>query len=364
MPSPFCFPFARHRLRLSKRKSWGQATIMEFIQSTLDWYMANSDYFTPIVLAVFIIGLSLGIVQLMDGNQLRTGLIFPVAVALFVLGFVFTSSYGRELYFNLATEFLMAIVTLLIVVLATQLESWTIPLVGVAVLAFILAFFVDPTNVQSSIGVNMATGLIGAWLTAYLIRKEWSFSPEAREKRLGKALRATRQAREKQEAEMGDYFMLIAGSDEGLIKQRIDFLKSNDMEIVNEGITEQDEETKLYYKLINAKILTVVKNPDRILLSNTETRVQILGYQDSVKKVFKQIDEVLEVGEQKRIEAPDPAMVNIEFKTTVPVQPYSAFLEAEIFKLAREWQYGEDVALQEACDNLLDWAKEMNLIKK
>jgi hypothetical protein len=337
---------------------------MEFIQNVFDWYMANSDYFTPIVLSVFIIGLSLGVVQLVDDKVMRTGLIFPAGVALLVMGFIFGGAYGRELYFNLGTEFFTALIALVIVSLATQLESWTVPLLIAAVLAFFLAFLVDPNNVATSLGVNFAAGIIGAWLTAFLIRKEWSFSPENREKRLGKALRETRKEREKQEQQMGDYFMLISGSDEGVIQQRIDFLKANDMAIVNEGVTEQDEETKLYYRLINAEILTVVKNPDAVLLSNQEARVQLLGYPDSVKKVFKQIDEVLDLGEQKRLEAVDKAMVHIEFKAAAPVQPYSAYLEAEIYKLAREWQYGDDEVLKQSCDDLLEWAKEMNLIKK
>jgi hypothetical protein len=337
---------------------------MEFIQSVLDWYMASSEYFTPIVLSVFIIGLSLGVVQLVEDKVMRTALIFPAGAALLVMGFIFGGAYGRELYFNLGTEFFTALVALVIVSMASQLESWTIPLIMVALLAFFLAFLVDPNNVASSIGVNFAAGIIGAWLTAFLIRKEWSFSPENREKRLGKALRETRKVREKQEEQMGDYFMLISGSDEGMIQQRIDFLKANDMIIVNEGITEHDEDTKLYYRLINAKIQTVVKNPETVLLSNQEARVQILGYPDSVKKVFKQIDEVLELGEQKRIEAPDKAMVNIEFKAAAPAQLYSAYLEAEIYKVAREWQYGDDEVLKQACDDLLEWAKEMNLIKK
>jgi hypothetical protein len=337
---------------------------MEFIQNVLDWYMANTENFTPIVLSIFIIGLSLGIVQLVDDKLMRTGLIFPVGAALLVMGFIFSGAFGRELYFNLGTEFFTALIALLIVGMATQMESWAIPLGIVAVLAFFLAFLIDPLNVQSSLGVNFATGLIGAWLTAYLIRKEWSFSPDAREKRLAKAMRETRKVREKQEDMMGDYFMLISGRDEAEIKQRIDFLKSNDMLISNEGVLEQDEETKLYYRLINAKIQTVVKQPATILLANQETRVQILGYQDSVKKVFKQIDEVLDLGEQKRIEAPaDTAMVHIEFKATAPVQPYSAFLEAEIYKLAREWQYSDDEVLKQATEDFLEWAREMNFIK-
>lgn len=338
---------------------------MDVIQSVLDWYMANTENFTPIVLSIFIIGLSLGIVQLLDDKLMRTALIFPVGAALLVMGFIFSGAFGRELYFDLGTEFFTALIALLIVGMANQLESWAIPLSIVAVLAFLLAFLVDPNNPQTSLGVNFATGLIGAWLTAYLIRREWSFSPDAREKRLAKAMRETRKVREKQEDMMGDYFMLISGRDEGEIKQRIDFLKSNDMLITNEGITEQDEETQLYYRLINAKIQTVVKQPATILLANQETRVQVLGYPDSVKKVFKQIDEVLDLGEQKRIEAPaDTAMVHIEFKATAPVQPYSAYLEAEIYKLARDWQYGNDEILQQATDDLLKWAKEMNLIKE
>ena len=337
---------------------------MDFIQSALDWYMTNTDNLTPVLLSVFIIGLSLGIVQLLDDKLMRTGLIFPVGAALLVMGFIFSGAFGRELYFNLGTEFFTALIALLIVSMATQMESWAIPLSIVAVLAFFLAFLLDPNNPQTSLGVNFATGLIGAWLTAYLIRREWSFSPDAREKRLAKAMRESRKVREKQEDMMGDYFMLISGRDEAEIKQRIDFLKSNDMLITNEGITEQDEETQLYYRLINAKIQTVVKQAETILLANQETRVQVLGYPDSVKKVFKQIDEVLDLGQQKRIEAPaDTAMVHIEFKATAPVQPYSAYLEAEIYKLAREWQYGNDEILQQATDDLLKWAKEMNLIK-
>lgn len=337
---------------------------MEFVQSSLDWYMANSDYFTPIVLSIFIIGLSLGIVQLIEEQVVRTALILPVGIAFIVMGFVFGSSFARELYFNLGIEFFTALAALLIVVLVSQLESWTVPLLITVALSFILAFLVDPENPQSSLGVNLASGLVGAYLTAALIRKEWSFSPQNREKRLAKALRTTRKERQKQEAQMGDFYMLISGTDEGQIKQRIDFLKSNDMEIFNESPTERDEETNLYYRLINANILTVVKKPETVLLANQETRVQILGYPDSVKKVFKQVDEVLEVGEQKRIESPDPAMVNIEFKATSPSQLYSAIMEAEIYKLARQWQYGDNEALQAATEDLLEWAREMNLIKK
>jgi hypothetical protein len=337
--------------------------LMDFLIWITDWYDNVAFIIVPLLLTIFILGVSLGIAQLTEEKPLRSFLMIIVAGILFSLSF-FGSDFGRELYINLSAELFSALFALIIVLLATNFESWTIPLVLASIIAAALLFFVPPDNVVSNMPLNLATGLLGAWLTAFMIRKEWAWEPKKHGERLSNEMRKAIKEREETKAAFGDYFMLIAGTDEEEIQQRIDFLGEHDMTVLQDNPAEFDKETETYYRLINMKIETVVKDRETLLLSNKDARVRIIGYSDTTKRVYKQLGEVLACNEQKRLEAPSENMLHIEFKTIAPQQLFSAHIEQQVFQLAREWRHGEDENLQNATEALLEWGKKMQFIKE
>lgn len=333
---------------------------MDFF-SVVEWYEMNAFWVMPTLIAIFILGLSLGIFHLIGDRFFRLAWLIPVGAILLVMSFN-TGEYGAELYLNLSMEVFMTLLAVLLVALATQFESWFLPTVLVAVIVVVLQFFVPIENIGSNIALTFSTGMIGAMMVAFMLRQEWAWSPVMKERRLSGAMRKARKEQSKMDAEFGDYFMLIAGRDADYIEQKIDFLKQNDMTLIREEPVEYDDESETYYRLVNVKIDTVVKNPDTILLSNQEARIQLLGYPDTVKRIHKQIGEVLRNREQKRLDSPDAKMLHLEFKADVPQKMYSAILEEKLYNLARDWQYSDDVNLQHATNNLLEWAKAEGLI--
>ncbi|MEO1289948.1 MAG: hypothetical protein AAFV93_19500, partial [Chloroflexota bacterium] len=196
-------------------------------------------------------------------------------------------------------------------------------------------FFTPANHIGSNIPTTLGTMLVGAVLVAFMLRQEWAWSPAVQEKRLSASMRKARQEQAQADADYGDFFMLIAGRDEAQITQRIDFLKQHDMKIIQDSPSEYDDHSENYYRLIRTQIETVVKNQETVLLSNTEAQIQLLAYPDSLKRVYKQLSEVLITREQKRIETPDEQMAHIEFKVDVPQKLYSAILEEKIYELAR-----------------------------
>lgn len=336
---------------------------MDFLTSIVDWYDSVEFVVVPLLLTIFILGVSLGIAQLTEEKSARGFLMIIVAGILFSMSF-FPGDFGQELYVNLSAEIFSALFALVIVLLATNFESWTVPLVIASIIAAILLFFTPSDNVSSNIVVSLATGMLGAWLTAFMIRKEWAWEPKKHGTRLSNEMRKVIKEREETKAAFGDYFMLIAGSDEEAIQQRIDFLGEHDMTVVKDNPVEFDDETETYYRLVNMKIETVVKDRETLLLSNKDARVRVIGYADTTKRVYKQLGEVLVCNEQKRLESPSTDMLHLEFKTIAPQKLFSAHIEEQIFELAREWRHGDDENLQYATDALLEWGKKMQFVKE
>ncbi|GAB5492886.1 MAG: hypothetical protein Phog2KO_31010 [Phototrophicaceae bacterium] len=330
--------------------------------SLVEWYEINAFWVMPILISIFILGLSLAVFQLTDDRFFRLAWLIPVGISLLAFS-QYIGDYGAELYLNLSMEIFMTLFAVLVLALATQFESWFVPIVIVAVLALGLQFFVSADNVGTSIPLTFSTGMVGALTITFMLRQEWAWSPVMKEKRLSSAMRKARKEQAQADAEFGDYFMLVAGRDEDYIQQKIDFLKDHDMTLIRQQEIDYDKEGETYYRLINVRIDTVVKDPSSVLLSNQEARVQLLGYPDTVKRVYKQLTEVVIGREQKRLDAPNNEMVHLEFKTDVPAKLYSSILEEKFYELARTWQYSDDEHLQQATDSLMDWAKAEGLVK-
>lgn len=347
---------------------------MELITSFMDWWDTAQFIVSPILIVIFLLGLSLGIAQLIEDKGIKIVLIVIVAGIFFAISTFadfagdlvggYGSEFGGELYLNVSAALLSALFALVIILMVASFESWVQPLLFAMAVALILLIFVPLDNATSNMQTNLATGLVGAWLTAYLIRKEWAWDPKKHGERLSSEMRqAVKEQSEKQE-QFGDYFMLISGIDEEAIQQRIDFLGEHDMVVIKDNPAEFDAETETYYRLINVKIETVVKDREIVYLQNKEARIRVIGYPDTTKRVYKQLQEVLLANEQKRIDSPTAGLLHLEFKTEVPQKLFSTHIEEEIFQLARDWRHGDDEHLQHATDALIEWGKKMQFIKE
>src|SRR5690606_751846 len=131
----------------------------------------------------FVLGLSLGLFQLFGDRFFRIALIIPVAGILLALSF-FTGEYGAELFLNLAMQMFMTLIAILFVGLATQNQTWLIPLLITAALAIGLQFLTPIDNIGSNIPTTLGTTLIGAYMVAFMLRQEWAWSPVMKERRL------------------------------------------------------------------------------------------------------------------------------------------------------------------------------------
>ena len=347
---------------------------MELITSFMDWWDTAQFIVSPILIVLFLLGLSLGIAQLIEDKGLKIVLLVIVAGVLFVIGTFadfagdlvggYGSEFGSELYLNLSAALLSALFALVIVLMVNSFESWVQPLLFAMAAALTLLIFVPLDNVTSNMQTNLATALVGAWLTAYMIRKEWAWDPKKLGERLSSEMRKAIKEKAEKEAEFGDYFMLISGGDEAAIQQRIDFLIQHDMAIIKDTPTELDTETETYYRFINVKIETVVKDRETVYLQNKEARIRVIGYPDTTKRIYKQLQEVLPTNEQKKIDSPTDGLLHIEFKTETPKKLFSAHIEEELFQLAREWRNSDDENLHNAVESLIEWGKKMQFIKE
>ncbi len=336
---------------------------MDTIFAITEWYEANSLILLPIFISIFVLGVSLGLFQAIGDRYIRLALLVPISAILLILSF-FSGVYGAELFLNLSMQIFLTLLAVTIVSFATQVDSWFLPIVTVAIAAVLLQFLTPLNAIGSNIPTTLGTTLVGALMVAYMLRQEWAWSPVRQERRLSATMRQARKEQAEKDAAFGDFFMLIAGHDEAEIEQRIDFLKAHDMRIIRDTVPEYDEQSENFYRLVNVGINTVVKNQETVLLSNQEARIQMLGYPDTIKRLYKQYSEVIHPREQKRLESPDEQMVHLEFKADAPAKLYSAILEEKIYALAKDWQYGDDAVLQQATDELLEWAKLEGLIQK
>ncbi|MEO0595239.1 MAG: hypothetical protein AAF126_03945 [Chloroflexota bacterium] len=100
---------------------------MDFIAAVFEWYEAYSIIVLPLLIAIFVLGVTLGIYQGFKDNLFRTGLLFPLFGILLTLSF-FTGEYGAELYLNLSAQVLMVLTAVILVGTATQLSGWLMPM--------------------------------------------------------------------------------------------------------------------------------------------------------------------------------------------------------------------------------------------
>ena len=335
---------------------------MERLTNVLNFWTSNVDFLMPVLLSITILGLALGIAGLFKDNLIRTLVILPAAVILYGMGWA-ASPFGTELFFNLSAELLTALMALVIVLIYEIFEGWASTLAIVALVALVLLFFMNPERPQANLFVNLSTGLVGSFLIVGLLRREWDFSPENRAIRLQTAMRESHKAAQEAEAQMGDFFLLIFGRDEDTIVQKIDFLKTSNIDVMADKPIAHDDPTQLYYQFAGGKIITIVKEEETVFLNNQEARLRLLAYPDTVKRVYKQVQEVLEASELKSLEAPDNQLKHIEFKVQSPKVLFSDYIEEQIMLLARNWRHGDEAHLVQATDDLLAWAHEMDFIK-
>lgn len=336
---------------------------VETLQSMFEWYESYNVVLLPFLVSIFVLGLSSGIFQLTKDTLFRTALLIPVFAVLLTLSY-FTGAYGAELYLNLSAQVLMVLLAIGLVGVASQLNAWFTPIALLALIAGILQFFVPLNNIGTNIPITYGTAIIGAILAAYMLRQEWAWSPVKQEKRLSAQMRKDRSEQTARDEAFGDFYMLVSGHDKETITERLDFLRQHDMSVIQQDPIEYDNHTETYYQLVHVKIDTVVKDQDTVFLDNHEARLQILGYPDVVKRVYKQISEVLPLAKRQRMPAVDDAMVHLQVHATAPQRLYSAVLEEDFYALAREWQYSDDPHLQAATDALMDWAKAKHFVRQ
>jgi hypothetical protein len=317
----------------------------------------------PILLSITILGLSLGAAGLFKDNLFRTLTILPAALVFYGLGFA-ANPFGREVFFNLSAELLTALAALIILLIYSIFESWATVLAIVGLFAVALLFFIDPANQQANLFVNLSTGLVGSFIIVGLLRREWAFSPANRDKMLWANVRERHKKQSSNLTEMGDFYILVLGGNEDEVAGKINFLKESNLTLLQDNMIQHDEETALYYQLVNGRIITAVKQADIVLLSNQEARMRLLAYPDTLKRVYKQLGEVLETSDVQKIEVSDPQMAHIEFRTQAPKVMFSEYIEQQIMALARKWRHGDDENLVYATDDLLEWAREMEFIKE
>ncbi|MGJ3238681.1 MAG: hypothetical protein ACFE0Q_08250 [Anaerolineae bacterium] len=334
---------------------------MDMLYAVFDWYTGYAFVVMPLLIAVFVLGVSLGMFQLTDDRLFHLSVLLLVGVLLLTLSYV-TGEYGAELFLNLSAQLFMALLALLIVGLVAQFDSWSMPIALMTVIAVALQLFVTPAQIGTNPAITLGTSLVGATVVAYLLRQEWAWSPVRQGQRLSAHMRRARKQQAEQDAHFGDFFMLVPGHDPAEIKQRIDFLRQHDMTLLDIQTPEYDEESETYYCMAHVKIVTVVKDQDAVLLKNNEAQVRVLAYEDISQRIVQQIGEVLTTRQHKTLDAPDGKMHHLEFIVDAPARLYSTRLEEQIYALARTWQYGDDPILQHASDNLLMWAVAEGLI--
>ena len=333
--------------------------IAEFIST----YLSEGDKFSAISLSILIMGGYLGIALGFKDKLIKTVLILPPALIFIFFAYINDTGFSQEYYLNLGTMLLSALFAVIIVFFAETLESWLYTLLGLAAIALLLVFVTPSDSAQTSLYLNLAVGMMGAYLIALLLRQEWKWSPEGRDEELWKSRRQELKERDQGRTEIGDYHILITDEDEGGLKQRIDFLREHNLKILKTSPVEIDQFTGAMYQIVNAKIETVVKDPDTVFLDNQEARLQLLGYPNTVKRILDQMNEVFELEKPRRLEYHEPAMVNIETKAKSPEQLFSAYLEQSLVELARDWRGSDKEHLIMATDELVAWAEKMHFIK-
>jgi len=203
---------------------------------------------------------------------------------------------------------------------------------------------------------------VGAVAAAFLIREDWEWSPQRRGQALREAIRKERKADRKAEGKTGDYYILVVGRDAADTGQKLQFLNDSNISTYDVQEAAYDKETGLTFQQVQANIVTMVKEPEVVFLSNQEARLRILAYPDSAKKLYKQLTEVVEITSQQRIEWHSDDVVHLELRANTPQQLFSQYLEKQIYDLVRQWRTSEDETLHHAIDPLLEWAREMKFV--
>lgn len=327
----------------------------------LEWYAANEIVLFPLIFSTVILAGYLGLAYVNEDRVFRTVIIVP-AIAVFLVAYTNSDLFAREWFLNLGVELLTALLAVIIVGIAAMFRDWLFAVVMVFGVVLFLVIFIDPLQAESNFLLTFSTSLVGALLTAYLLREEWNYSVEKRGYRLRRAMRETLKTAQRDIDEGGDFYILLVGMDDGEIGEKLDFLKGAQLDLLRQDESERDEKTGMVFKLVTARIHQAAQDLDTILLAGDEARVRIVAYRDSAKRIYAQMGEVLECERPRRLDSPGE-LVHFEFKAKTPPRLFSDVLEEQIFALAREWRHGEDELLAPATDALIAWGEKNGFIK-
>lgn len=336
----------------------------ELVDQILPLYLTNADILLPIFITIFICGISLGASMLGEDRLMRTALVGVVALAFIALSFTdfLENPFANELFRNLGTMFLLSLIALVYAGLAATAHDWIYPVYAATGLTIFALLFVNRDNPTSDLAGNLAAMFIAAWPAAYIVRKQWQWSPEKRERKLTAQLRSSRKQRVIDELNTPDFTVLVQGMDQGALAQKLTFLRESDLKILDSQAPQYDELADVHYQMVQAKITTAVKDQDVTLMDSNVAQLRILAYPDVAKRVYKQITEVVEENSRQRLDGP-PQLAHLQLTVQPPEQLFSEYLEQQIFELARQWRYGDDEQLGAATEALLDWAQEMHFIR-
>lgn len=334
----------------------------ELLEQLAAWYTAHIDSFPVIFISVLALVMLGTVVFFFKDKFIHAIAVGITAVIFFGLSFG-TGLYGQELYLNLSTALLLALLTWFVSSLAEMTEGWIMPISLAALVGLVSVLLVNAEAPQSSLFLNLGAGLVGAVVAAFLIREDWEWAPQKRGEALREAIRKERKEDRKAEGKTGDYYILIVGRDAADTGHKLQFLHDSNISTYDVQEPAYDKETGLTFQQVQANIVTMVKEPEVVFLSNNEARLRILAYPDSAKKLYKQLTEVIEITSQQRIEWHSEDMLHLELRTNAPQQLFSQYLEKQIYDLARQWRDSEDETLNQAIDPLLAWAKELEFIE-
>jgi hypothetical protein len=340
---------------------------MEFINQIVDAYMANVDLYFPVLLSIFVLGVATGFALWTNDEQMRMAILAGTGLILLGLAYWFEAAFEQEYYLNLSTEMFGVLAMLLLALFVRLSEDWMMPLGVTLICATILLFLLDRNDIGNTFPLVMSTELIGAYVALVMLRREWLWSKEAREDKLLKAMRgkpgSTKTRRAAADAETRvDFYTIIPGRDVAAVQERLAFLEAHQLRVVESSPVEQDEKTGDFYQQAGLQIKTVVVDDVSEMMANHEARIRILAYPDTAKRVYAQLSEVLDIDTTRRMDGPKD-LFHGEVIVQSPKQLFSEYLEAEIFKLVRDWRTSGDPQKEDAIEPLLEWANAMKFIK-
>lgn len=331
---------------------------MDFILDFVRTYIANPEFFFPLVMSVIILFLALAVAGIVKSQVFRAILILPLAGLAYAFSTV-GSPFEQAFFLNLTSEFLGALLTTIIFTSLLTSDMWTFPIVWLMVLIPSVLFTLNSGVYGNPLSLNLSTDLLGAFIVTTLIKRSWVWSGDTELDELEDESYSGSKKQNKRYQEHllhADVILTILAHRQEDLERRVAHLRNMLLVIYESTIKQSLRMSNRYSRTLLAVLdYNLPTAPPK----NGQVEILLSGASGAVQRVQRQLQEVIEItSENTQLRTTDNSCLLQQLTVTVPDVLFSQVFTDSLQNFIQKW---DNAGLHTAADDLRQWLYDLEL---